>query len=87
MRERKMREKDLMLTEVNKFCLSQTCPRFDTIQATVYAYDVLYSETAIIKPNDDSLLLCYVVFMSICTVFLLSSIMYVCQFLVCIAVT
>ena len=39
--ERKMREKDLMLTEVNKFCLSQTCPRFDTIQATVYAYNVL----------------------------------------------
>ena len=26
-----MREKDLTLTEINKFCLSQTCPRFDTI--------------------------------------------------------
>ena len=27
---KKMREKDLPLTEINKFCLSQTCPRFDT---------------------------------------------------------
>ena len=31
--ERKMWEKDLTLSEVNKFCLSQTSPRFDTIQA------------------------------------------------------
>ena len=37
----KMREKDLTLTEVNKLPLSQTCPRFDTILATVHAYDVL----------------------------------------------